>query len=214
VQSLESLPSVPSITTVASDPTYLNSRGIARRETEPVPTTARNQQPPEWYGQKQFKGQPRETETERLQRKAREIREREEQEKQILRENQERIQNEAEQARLAREETERVLAEQKRKDLERLEMELEAAAPRASTMTSSKEKFSFFSRKRSASTAAHTASPKATPGNIAVTAPLSLSRPPGPPSIGIEKGGGGIVPGTDAPISAVNAGERVSSRMT
>jgi hypothetical protein len=32
------------------------------------------------------------------------------------------------------------------------------------------------------------------------------------PPTGIEPGGGGIVPGKDAPISAVNAGERVCFR--
>ncbi len=30
-------------------------------------------------------------------------------------------------------------------------------------------------------------------------------------SVGIKPGGGGIVPATDAPLSAVNAGERVGS---
>lgn len=105
------------------------------------------------------------------------------------------------------------LAEQKKKDLERLEATLDAAAASSPV----KEKFSFFTRKR-----AHT---KAAPPPVAV-APAST---PGPSSASLSRTGSNdtsskstearrpragtaAVPGSDAPISAVNAGERVGLR--
>lgn len=132
-------------------------------------------------------------------------------------------------------EKQRLLAEQKRKDLERLEAELDAAGPPPERVTSpGKEKFKIFSRKRSATkTTTHTSGS----GNGSVKNSTSVSRtisdgsPPRPSveprarvieqGIGprssvepraqvIEQGGGEIVPGADAPMSAVNAGERVS----
>lgn len=120
------------------------------------------------------------------------------------------------------------LAEQKRKDLERLEATLDAAIqgpadPRIGSPV--KDKFGFFSRKKSVKSPAPIApAPLAPPVPAAVPAasrsrstsivrssgsnetPRTSKEPP------LPRGPGGtvIVPGTDAPISAVNAGERVS----
>ena len=123
------------------------------------------------------------------------------------------------------------LAEQKRKDLARLEATLDAVVQGPSTPrvgSPAKEKFSLFSRKRSTHTkttpppfptatvpapatvpvaAAPSASSIARSGRSS-EAPRGSSDPPLPrPSV---QGGAVIVPGNDAPISAVNAGERVS----
>jgi hypothetical protein len=124
------------------------------------------------------------------------------------------------------------LAEQKRKDLERLEATLDAAiqgpaVPRVASPA--KEKFGFFSKKRaqtkstppaaptSAPTSAHApaAAPAAAPSSASIARsggsnemPRRSNEPPLPRPVG--QGGAVIVPGTDAPISAVNAGERVS----
>lgn len=123
------------------------------------------------------------------------------------------------------------LAEQKRKDLERLEATLDAAVqgPSVPSVGSPvKEKFNLFSRKRSMHTKT---SPPPVPTTTVpapsvvptATAPSSSSiarsggsnetprisnEPPLPRPVG--QGGTMIVPGNDAPISAVNAGERVS----
>lgn len=113
------------------------------------------------------------------------------------------------QQRLARqkteeEEAERILAEQKRKDLERLEAQLEAAGPRpvSPPLRSTKDKFKIFSRKRSAT--------RTTPPSSSGTTRENTERSPAhEPPMPIMHGGGGIVPGIDAPVSAVNAGERV-----
>ena len=199
-----------------------------RRVTEPVPSPGGQQ-----YGGRQAQ-RPRETEAERLQRKAREIREQEEQQRraeeelaeQRRRVEQEKEDLEAEQARLAEE----LLAEQKRKDLERLEAELEAAAPPPPRVTSPKEKFGFFKRKRTVTKSTAASESRDTSedsrsrsqeapareseqsGRNAAPAPTSEPRikAQDAPPRAIEQGGGGIVPGTDAPMSAVNAGERVS----
>lgn len=145
---------------------------------------------------------------------------------------------EKKQARLKEEETARVLAEQKRKDLERLEATLAAAGPRSPGITSPREKFSFFSRKRAVSKV-----PPRTSGSGSASGESAIRtrsiEPPSPkkekvrtrnssppsrrvvkdpiipaqklaPEQMIQEGGGGIVPQTDAPISASNAGERVS----
>ena len=100
----------------------------------------------------------------------------------------------------------RLLQEQKRKDLERLEAELDAAAPAVSlpVTTPLKDKFAFFSKKVTATNV----SPPRTSGSSG-RVQLARTRSNEPPR-GIEQGGGGIVPQTDAPISASNAGERVS----
>ena len=113
---------------------------------------------------------------------------------------------EAERARLAEEENAKLLEEQKRKDLERLQAELDAATPAPVPLASpAKEKFGFFSRKR----AATKTSPPRSSESGSVPSTLSQTKSNEPPRR-IEQGGGGIVPQTDAPISASNAGERVS----
>jgi hypothetical protein len=116
----------------------------------------------------------------------------------------------------------RLLAEQKRKDLQRLEMELAAAAARPSTSpersspptNKAVEKLSLFTRKRAESKAAPSKSSSSFTASEAVLGSKSQE----PPKVkadeqprNIIQGGGGVVPGTDAPKSAVNAGERVCS---
>ncbi|ESZ90442.1 hypothetical protein SBOR_9162 [Sclerotinia borealis F-4128] len=111
---------------------------------------------------------------------------------------------------LSDEETERILAEQKRKDLERLEATLDAAANEPARTPP--QKFGFFSNRRRATTTTRP-NPPASFGNIAS---LQRAIADGPPindapvinPVGIQQGGGGIVPQTDAPISASNAPER------
>jgi hypothetical protein len=164
-----------------------------------------------------------------VQRKAREARVKEDQYKRAQKgkEAQElqKIESEAETARRLEEEAAQLLAEQKRKDLERLEKELEAAALKREP-SPPKEKLGFFSRKRGAtmtaptpslSTSAPVTSPPL-PGNRSASSSSAPTKADGSPARtinsagkkGIEQGGGGIVPQTDAPISASNAGERVS----
>lgn len=159
-----------------------------------------------------------------MRRKVKEFREREEQQRKVeqAKAEQERLRQqrreEEELQRMADEEPEKLLAEQKRKDLERLQAELAAAPPPLMPVASPKrEKFGFFSRKR----AATRTTPPNTSGSGSGTNLMSKSRSNEPPRHtevprstdiprGIEQGGGGIVPQTDAPISASNAGERVS----
>ncbi|KAI9846346.1 MAG: hypothetical protein M1837_004199 [Sclerophora amabilis] len=90
----------------------------------------------------------------------------------------------------------------KRQELERLERELSAAkpSPQASQTKPGKDRLGFFSRMRHG---------KATAAMTSGTHQHHAT-PQGKPEVsrGIEPGGGGIVPGIDAPISAVNAGER------
>jgi hypothetical protein len=108
----------------------------------------------------------------------------------------------------------RILAEQKRKDLERLEAELAAAAatPPAGRSSPSTEKvgiekLAFLTRRRAKSK-------PASPRPSADTSPdkssqeISRTKSDEQPR-NILQGGGGVVPGIDAPKSAVNAGERV-----
>jgi hypothetical protein len=93
-----------------------------------------------------------------------------------------------------------ILEEQKRKDLARLEDEL-AAATNSAGQSPGKDRFGFFSRKRAAT--------RTTPPISAVDpSPMTRSQSDGPHR-SIAPGGGGVVPGTDAPLSAINAGERV-----
>ena len=218
--SPQSLPPVP-MTPRAPDLT-----SPTRRATDPSPSSPRT---PVYAGSQAPKA--RETEAICLQRKAKKIEELEEEQRRVekdqaeqkRREEQQRLDAEAEQARLADER----LAEQKRKDLERLEAELDAASPPLARITS-RERFGFFTRRRAAtkvtppSTASggSTSTPQepraksqsrgAEQGKI--TAPTSESplRKVRSEPQAIEPGGGGVVPGIDAPISAVNAGERVS----
>lgn len=178
-----------------------------------------------------------ETDTERRQRHAREALEREAARQKLIKEREEherliarqRALEEAHQAKLAEEEATKLLAEQKRRDLERLEKQLNAVAPdviERITSPPATGKFKLFSRKRGLTkstppqtarsgsgselpTVVHTRSseqPKA------MEIPKIVEPPKEPRSAekGIAKGGGGIVPGTDAPISASNSGERVS----
>ncbi|KAI8207718.1 hypothetical protein K4K52_002114 [Colletotrichum sp. SAR 10_76] len=105
-------------------------------------------------------------------------------------------------------ETDRILAEQKRKDLARLQAQLAAVPdppPRRSPIVN---KFAFFLRKsRKSDSATLTKSPPT------YFQPLSLDCRPVSvmdPTRFIQAGGGGIVPQTDAPITASNAGERSS----
>ena len=227
--SPQSLPPVPSM------PRAPDLMSPTRRVTEPASSPGRQQRPVgnDRYGGRQAQP-PRETETERLQRKAREIREQEEQQRRAEQElaeqrrkvEQEKEDLEAEQARLADE----MLAEQKRKDLERLEAELEAAGPPPPRVMSPKEKFGFFNRKRATTKSTAASGSRDTSEETRTQSQDAPARKdeqgggdvaPGPtseprkrsqdaPPRAIEQGGGGIVPGTDAPISAVNAGERVS----
>lgn len=231
--SPQSLPPIPSI------PRAPDLMSPTRRVTEPAPSPGRQQRLAgnDRYGGRQVQ-QPRETDAERLQRKAREIREQEEQQRRAEAElaeqkrkiEQEKENIEAEQARLAEER----LAEQKRKDLERLEAELDAAGPPPPRITTPKEKFGFFTRKRAATKVSSTSTAASGSRNTSEesrarsqdaatrgieqgggNAAQALTSEPRmksqePPPRAIEQGGGGIVPGTDAPKSAVNAGERVS----
>ncbi|KAG9233939.1 hypothetical protein BJ875DRAFT_377586 [Amylocarpus encephaloides] len=176
-----------------------------------------------------------ETEDERLRRKVLEFREREarkeklEEEKRVAEEEKRNARHKAEEEaraakkrktkaeaeatklRLEEEETARLLAEQKRKDLERLEATLAAAPPKTPSVTSPREKFSFF-RKRAASKPPappikKAPKPTSPPSRRVARDPIKLARPLAPEQT-IQEGGGGIVPQTDAPISASNAGER------
>jgi hypothetical protein len=109
------------------------------------------------------------------------------------------------------------LAEQKRKDLERLQAELAAAAalsspperPSSTAGRTGVERFSLFGRKRAKS---KVTSPRPSGSDDANTearsqefAKIKSNEAPRD----ILQGGGGAVPGVDAPKSAVNAGERV-----
>lgn len=117
----------------------------------------------------------------------------------------------------------RLLAIQKQKDLKRLEAELAVAAARSSSSpeglspSASKfggEKFSLFTRKRAESKAALSKSSSSGAASETTTYHKSQDTPEakadGQPW-NIIQGGGGVVPGIDAPKSAVNAGERVCS---
>ncbi|KAH8649627.1 hypothetical protein BGZ60DRAFT_509081 [Tricladium varicosporioides] len=245
------MPSRPQAQVSAGQP-----RTTTRRVTEPISFTqkAHRSQEPERprHPPQPSSGRPRETENERLRRKVLEFREREakkaqleeeklraEEEKRMAQLKKQQAEAEAKQARLKEEETARLLAEQKRKDLERLEKTLEAAAPAISKVTSPRDKFSFFSRKkanskttppRTPATSNHsgTITSSTTTTRISEQPPTQIQRKiekiidiprsdgppvlaretPGPDAPAIEQGGGGIVPQTDAPISASNAGER------
>ncbi|TVY31491.1 hypothetical protein LOCC1_G008920, partial [Lachnellula occidentalis] len=193
------VPSIP-LRTQTSAALHPAARDITRRSTEPIPSTQRHI--PD-TGRDQPR--PKETERERLRRKAQEYRDREEAQRRLEeQEAREAAEEEAELARRNDEEAAKILAVQKRKDLERLEAELDAAArPIATRVTSpGREKFSFFSRKRAAT---RSALPR-TPESRSDSGGNSMSRTEAPRAI--LEGGGGIVPQTDVPISASNAGER------
>ena len=114
----------------------------------------------------------------------------------------------------------KILAEQKRKDLERLEMELAAATAgpspsiRSSPTTdkAGMDKFGLFARKRPISKAPSpklSGSERASESNNERPSQDASKVKSSDVPRNILQGGGGAVPGTDAPRSAVNAGERV-----
>jgi hypothetical protein len=195
---------IPSRTQTSAAQHHPAPRDPTRRVTEPLPSA----QAP---AAEREQGRPKETERERLRRKAKEYRDREAAQRKLEeQEAREKAEEDAELARRQEKEAARILAEQKRKDLERLEAELDAAAPIAPKAISPREKFSFFSRKRAQTKS--TSGSESRSGNNSMSKTRSNEQPPrssDPPKAIIE-GGGGIVPQTDAPISASNAGERVS----
>ena len=170
-----------------------------RRATEPI--SSQGASGGEGRG-RQTRGYSQETEAERLRRQRQEAKDHENVERrQLQKEAELRLEREAEseRARLEEQTASKLLQDQKRKDLQRLDAELAAAAAPVSPAPSSKDKFSgFFSRKRAPT--ATTKSSNSGPGTRTSSTDLTQ---------GIQQGGGGIVPGTDAPVSAVNAGERV-----
>jgi len=204
-------------------------RDTARRVTEPSRSPEKHQIP---VRNDTVAHRRPETEEQRKLRRAREMREQQQEHRRIQIEQEEQELRKAEEevkaAQQAEEEKANALAEQKRKDLERLEAELDAAPP-LSRVASPREKFAFFSRKRSGTKV--TPPTTAGSGNNSVSRIRTNSNPPRGinepvtrasndtptrksierPARAIEQGGGGIVPGIDAPMSAVNAGERVSS---
>ena len=200
-------------------------RDVTRRVTEPIQNSQRQK--------RQSLGatgrpRPQETDDERMRRMGNEAHEREEQRRRARKEKEEqerqlrkykeeqeriarqqRAEEEAEQARKAAEESANLLAEQKRKDLERLQAELDAATPSPPPLpTGPREKLRFFSRKRAQTKTSAPVSPPTTTRESESTS-FSTTKSTEQPR-GIEQGGGGIVPQIDAPISASNAGERVS----
>jgi hypothetical protein len=263
-QSNDTPPPMPTFPSRTKPDTLGNSTGNqrTRRDTDPVTSGTREQPSSSIQRAVTKAGNPgrKETEDERMRRKVVEFREREAQKAraeenqtspredeqtakrreaaQSVKQRKAQAEAEAEELQLKEEETARLLAEQKRKDLERLEATLDAAGPRSPSLTSPKEKFNFFSRKRAASKAApprmsgsgsgsglsasrtrsiemsppkeakttRNASP---PSRRVVREPVKLPQPLRPDQM-IQEGGGGIVPQTDAPISASNGGERVS----
>lgn len=188
-------------------------KGGVRRVTEPTQSPPKQQIPTRHDTVAGHRG-GRESEAERRQRKAQEAIDREvqrqiaqkEQEAQRLREAQLR----AEQALLAEEEAKRLLAEQKRKDLERLEAELDAAGPPLPLVTSpGKDKFGFFSRKRATTKTTPPATERSTSNSLSMSRTKtddSPARENTEPTFRVLE----QKPNADAPISAVNAGERVS----
>ncbi|KAM5376727.1 hypothetical protein ACJA88_007050 [Fusarium oxysporum] len=134
----------------------------------------------------------------------------------IEREDLEREEDEAE--RLADEvarleaETDRILAEQKKRDLARRRAQLPTPSPKFPRFLVL-DKFSFLYRSRR-SNALTSQAGTPSPGAPTIFS-LDLSRPSSPEESSspgkmsfIEQGGKGIVPGTDAPTSASNGGER------
>lgn len=111
-------------------------------------------------------------------------------------------------------ETDRILAEQKKRDLARLHAQVATPPPKAKSIIL--ERLTFFSR------SVKKGYPRSQPGTpTSITSTIfsldfsragSLETSPVPDKMSfIEQGGGGIVPQTDAPTSAVNGGERVSA---
>ena len=223
------VPAIPraSAQGLSSNPPMLRD-GI-RRVTEPVQSPQR-QSPVGNTARRR----PQETDEARMRRMGKEAHEREELRRKVQKETQEQeriarirkaeedeaerirkaAEDEAERIRIAKEDDAElvrraeqnaaVLAEQKRKDLERLQAELDAAAPTSPPPTTSpRDKLRFFSRKRAQTTTRPQPSSREPSTSLSTTRSNETHRV-------IEQGGGGIVPQIDAPISASNAGERVS----
>ncbi|KAI5918563.1 hypothetical protein F4810DRAFT_568944 [Camillea tinctor] len=118
--------------------------------------------------------------------------------------------NEEEEAARLEAETDRMIAEQKKKDLQRLEIQL-ANSPRASAFSHKTrspviEKFVLLAKGRKSKDVLSPATPTSG-GNdwkAHATHPDHAKAHP----TGIQPGGRGIVPQTDAPTSAINAGDR------
>ncbi|RYO80635.1 hypothetical protein DL764_009872 [Monosporascus ibericus] len=117
-------------------------------------------------------------------------------------------------------ETNRILAEQKRKDLERLEAQLaksqQAAAQAHKQRSPVIEKFALLTKGRKHK---NDLSPGWSPMSSASRSVSEFSyqavknEPIRAAPTGIEVGGKGIVPQTDAPASAINSGDRTSKRV-
>ncbi|TAQ87234.1 hypothetical protein B7494_g4409 [Chlorociboria aeruginascens] len=202
---LESRPPIPAMPPHAPSKTSTPSRyrDVARRATDPVP--ASQHQISAGDVSQESGNESRHKVRDEEDRYVRQWRSRKEHEEQERIEPKNDLAAEVEKAPLDEEEIARRLAEQQRKELERLEAELEAAVPTSSqgSRDSGEGKFTLFSRKRSATLK----SPPLSSGGLPATKPRGTDEPQIPQQ-GIQQGGGGIVPGTDAPISAVNAGER------
>ncbi|KAF4970607.1 hypothetical protein FSARC_2388 [Fusarium sarcochroum] len=109
-------------------------------------------------------------------------------------------------------ETDRILAEQKKRDVARIHAQLATPSPKFPRfLVLDKLPFLYRSKRSNAATSqAGTPSPRApTVFSLDFSPPNSpeASSSPGKMSF-IEQGGKGIVPGTDAPTSAINGGER------
>ena len=109
-------------------------------------------------------------------------------------------------------ETDRILAEQKKRDAVREQAQLATPSPKPKYLIF--EKLTFLSRgRRSNANSSQPGSPSPTPTTTVFSLDFSRSsslESPDKMSF-IEQGGRGIVPQTDAPTSASNGGERVSS---
>jgi hypothetical protein len=206
------MPSVPPIPRANAHGFTSNppaQRDVTRRVTEPIQNPQRQKR---LSSNNPGRLRPQETDDERMRRMGREAHEREEQRRKARKEQEEqdrmtrqqKAEEEAELSRKAEEAAAKRLAEQKRKDLERLQAELDAAVPTSPPPpTSPREKLRFFSRRR----AQTRSSPPPIAKRESESTSLSTTKSNEPPR-GIEQGGGG--PQIDAPVSASNAGERVS----
>ncbi|RYP64790.1 hypothetical protein DL769_006535 [Monosporascus sp. CRB-8-3] len=138
-----------------------------------------------------------------------------------LREEQNEAARRAEDVARLQAETNRILAEQKRKDLERLEVQLaksqQAAAQAHKQRSPVIEKFALLTKGRKHK---NDLSPGWSPTSSACRSVSEFScqrvnnEPIRAAPTGIEVGGKGIVPQTDAPASAINSGDRTSKGMT
>ncbi len=116
-------------------------------------------------------------------------------------------------------ETNLILAEQKRKDLERLQVQLancqQTSLQSPKTRSPVIEKFAFLTKGRKYKNDWSPALSPTTPSSAGASISEVIHRTTTIESgkavpTGIEAGGRGIVPQTDAPVSAINSGDRVS----